>query len=94
MYILATAPADPAGVLIQYGVLGVIVLVLGPVCYLAYKREQKAADEARAALQVANDRLIAMSQQAAERFAEVLAQTRDALTASNDYLRDLARRRS
>lgn len=94
MGILAAAPPDPASVLLQYGVLGLVVLVLGPIIYRAYKREQNAADAARAALQIANNRLIDAAERTAETVVPVLTQTRDALTATNDYLRDLARRRS
>lgn len=77
---------DPAGVLLQYGAIGAFVVVLGVFAWRAYKRESERADRLEQQLLEANNRII-------DRFAEVLTQTRDALVQSNDYLRDLARRR-
>jgi hypothetical protein len=54
---------------------------------VAYRRESDRADRLETQLLEANQRII-------DRFAEVLTQTRDALRESNDYLRDMARRRS
>jgi hypothetical protein len=77
---------DPSAVLLQYGAIGAFVVVLGVFAWRAYKRESDRADRLEAQLAEANTRII-------DRFADVLAQTRDALRSSNDYLRDLARRR-
>lgn len=87
--------SDPiVAVFLQYGVVGALCLVLAWFAWSAVKRERAATDEARAALQVANNRLIEAAERTAETVVPVLTQTRDALTATNDYLRDLARRRS
>jgi ElaB/YqjD/DUF883 family membrane-anchored ribosome-binding protein len=77
----------PFRVLLQYGAIGAFVVILGVFAWRAYKRESDRADRLEQQLAEANQRII-------DRFAEVLAQTRDALRESNDYLRDLARRRS
>lgn len=42
----AGSGADPASVLAQYGVLGMLVLVLGPFAYQAYRRELRRGDRA------------------------------------------------
>jgi hypothetical protein len=88
MWTLAAAPpaSDPTGVLLQYGAIGAFVVILGIFAWASYRRERDRSDRLEQQLQAANDRII-------ERFAEVLAQTRDALRETNDYLRDLSRRR-
>lgn len=77
---------DPAAVLLQYGAVGAFVVVLAVFAWRSYKRESERADRLETQLLEANQRII-------DRYTEVLTQTRDALVQSNDYLRDLARRR-
>jgi hypothetical protein len=81
------ATGDPTAVLLQYGAIGAFVVILGVFAWRAYRRESDRADRLETQLLEANQRII-------DRFAEVLTQTRDALRESNDYLRDMARRRS
>ena len=85
-----TAAADPgsspAVVLLQYGAIGAFVIVLGWFAYGAIKRERERADRLEKELADANNKII-------DRLAEVLVQSREALVAANDYLRDLAMRR-
>lgn len=83
----SVATGDPSAVLLQYGAIGAFVVVLGVFAWRAYRRESDRADRLETQLLEANQRII-------DRFAEVLTQTRDALRESNDYLRDMARRRS
>lgn len=90
---LAGAIIDPTGVLVQYGILGIVALVLGPFAYRQFKRERDRSDRLEAELRDANAGRLSDAQKVADQFKEVLVQTRDALTAANDYLRDLAQRR-
>lgn len=78
--------SNPAVVLLQYGAIGAFVVVLGTFAYSAIKRERDRADRLERELAEANNRII-------DRLAEVLVQSREALVAANDYLRDLALRR-
>lgn len=80
------ASADPTGVLLQYGAVGAMLVVMLAFAYQAYKRERDRADMLFTLLQTTNDRIT-------EKFVEALKETKDALTAANEYLRDLARRR-
>lgn len=84
------AAADPGGnptvVLLQYGAVGAFVVVLGAFAYTSIKRERDRGDRLEKELSDANNKII-------DRLAEVLVQSREALVAANDYLRDLALRR-
>jgi membrane protein implicated in regulation of membrane protease activity len=82
----AASPSDPTGIFLQYGVVGAIAVVLALFAWRAYKRESDRGDRLEQQLQATNEHV-------SDRLAEVLGQTRDALRASNDYLRDLARSR-
>lgn len=77
---------DPAGVVLQYGAIGAAAVALAFFAWRAYRREADRSDRLEQQLAEANQRI-------ADRFVEVLTQTRDALVQSNEYLRDLARRR-
>lgn len=85
MSILAVA-ADPNTVLLNYGAIGAIAILLIGFAWTAWKRERDRGDRLEKQLQVDHDKLV-------DTIVEVLVQTRDALIASNDYLRDLAHRR-
>lgn len=77
---------DPAAVVLQYGAIGAAAIVLAAFAWRAYRREADRADRLEQQLADANQRII-------DRFSEVIAGTRDALKESNEYLRDLSRRR-
>lgn len=79
------AASDPTGVLLNYGAIGAFVVILGIFAWRAYSRERDRADRLEQQLQLANDKIV-------DRLAEVLVQSRDALSVANDYLRDLAHR--
>lgn len=81
------AASDPTSTIIAtWGAPGALVVILGLFAWASYKRERDRADRLEAELQRQNDRII-------ERLADVLKESRDALVAANDYLRDLTHRR-
>lgn len=82
---LADPVSGAADTFVQYGVLGAVALFLGVFAYRAWNREKDRADRLENQLAEANQRAIDL-------LVPALTQTRDALTAANDYLRDLARR--
>lgn len=86
LHAAAPTPADPTSVFLQYGVVGALCVILGLFAWSAYRRERDRADRLEGQLQQINDKI-------ADRFADILKETRDALSDANDYLRDLARRR-
>ena len=86
LLLTAASSGDPTTVLLNYGAIGAMVVLLGVFSYGAYKRERDRADFLFNLLQQTNEKV-------SEKFADTLKETRDALVASNDYLRDLARRR-
>lgn len=86
MVLAAASSSDPTTVLLNYGAVGAMVVILLAFAYQSYKRERDRADYLFTMLQNTNEKI-------SEKFADTLKETRDALVASNDYLRDLARRR-
>lgn len=86
MIFLATGASDPTALLLNYGAVGAMLVLLGIYSYGTIKRERERGDRLEALLQSTNERI-------AEKFADLLKETRDALVESSDYLRDLARRR-
>lgn len=83
--LIAEAASDPTGVFLQYGAIGAMVVILGLFAWSAYRRERDRADKLEGQLKESNDRII-------DRLAQVLTESREALSDANEYLRDLSRR--
>lgn len=80
----ASQASDPTAVLLNYGAIGAMAVLLLWFSYGAYKRERDRADTLFQLLQATNEKI-------SEKFADALKETKDALSAANEYLRDLAR---
>jgi hypothetical protein len=86
LLLAAGGAADPTAVFLQYGVVGALCVLLGMFALAAYRRERDRADRLEAKVDAMNERIT-------DRFEDVMRNATLAMTAANDYLRDIARDR-